>query len=368
MHHPRFILSFLEREQGKSALSLLLLRSRGRLVALAPFYVRQAHWSLRFSVLRLVNLRARVLKCFGDQFAFARSVTPGEVVRAAFAELSKKAADFDYLSLEEVILPSPLVDAFPDGNPFSGFRLFPLRREEKAHVHALFESFEAYEKSIGSKRRNDMRRNSRAYRNQDGTILGRLDRITSPEQVGTFLDDVNRIYHNAWQSRITGHGPRNRSAEQQFYRAMARAGWLRCYLLRNLDGEAVAFVTGFQYRDRLTLEDIGYDLAARDTHPGVAMMYFMLRDLYRGANKPSILDLGYGDSRYKAALATDSRRARAYAVVRRPLFRALMSAQHVADSVETRVRQRIHAAGWETRVRGWLKRGSAGGSKDSPTG
>ncbi len=361
MHDPRVITAFIHRESGRSSLLCLLLRRDGRLIGFAPCFVYKGRFSLKVSVLKVLRLKARVLKCCGNRLAIAREEEPSAVVREVFAALRGKASRFDYILLEELILPNPLHEAFVDQASVGGFRALPVRdREEKAHFHLLHSSFEAYQSSVGSKRRNDMKRSTRAYRAADG-VRGRVDCVTRAEDVEAFLEAVDRVSQNTWQSRLNGYVPRNTAAEREYHVRIAELGRLRGYVLREEDGKPVAFVTGQQANGTLLLEDVGYDMDARDSHPGVSLLYFLLQNLYESETKPRMLDFGYGDNRYKAALATGSRAATALYLATPGWYWLLMRAQPVLDALDATIRERIKRAGLESKVRGWLKRGRAAG-------
>jgi len=361
MHDPRIIAAFLERESGRSRPLLLALRREGRLVAVAPLFVQEGRFSFRISVWKIARLRARILKCFGDALPVARGSDPREAAAVVLEALAGLKERFDYLHLEEMTLPNPLFDAAAEGRAPGGFRAVPTYlREEKSHFHLLARSFEEYEQSVGSKKRSDMKRATRSYRDKDGSVLGRVERVSSAAEVAPFLEAVDAIFRKTWQARVNGYRPRNNEAERRFYDRLAELGLLRCYLLRDAALNAVAFVTGFQAFGTYLLEDVGHDLDAHDTNPGVALFYFMLQDVYR-TQPPRMLDFGFGDNRYKAALATGARPARPIFLAGRGWHRLFMRAQLGLDALEEWARARIRGSALEVKLRAWLKRGTVKG-------
>ncbi len=364
-HDPRLFRAFIEKERGRSQPLCVLISRDGELACVAPFFTFDGRFKITVSVLSLAELPVRMLKLVGDSMVFARGVPKAELVREALLSLSERKDQFAYIALPELMLPNPIHNVLMQhGGQLDGFTLAASSsRAEKGHAHRMLDGYEAYQASLGAKKRKNIRRDTKPWSGAKGK--GRMVRITRPDQVKAFLDGVEHIYPRTWQGKTFGYYRRSAPSEVRYLTAFAELGWLRCYLLELFDGTPVAFVIGYQgptgadgAGGRFHYEDIGYDLAFASDHPGVALSYMMMDDLYR-ERPPELVDFGYGDNRYKEALSNEHRQARSLYLVASPRWRATLAAQRGLDRVYLEAKRFAQRAGIEARVRDIIKRRDA---------
>lgn len=365
---PRAFAAFIDKERGRASPLVAIVRDGPAIVAVAPFFVFAGDFKIALSVLRLAKLPARMLKLQNDRFVFDRGTARGEVVRAVMAALEAERARFDFVVLPELTLPNEIVETFEAaGDRLGAFSMMPSTvSPEKAYAHRLAESYEAYLSTIGAKRRKNMRRDTKLWRGDKGKPgKGKIHKITRPEQVPAFLDQVDAIFQNTWQAKTFGVYKRNEPAFIHYLQTFARMGWLRSYLLERADGTPIAFVLGYQGAGTLHYEDIGYDLRFAGDHPGVALSYMMMEELYAD-DPPRLVDFGYGDNRYKEALSNEVSEARSIYLVASPRWRATILARRGLDRVYGEARRLVQRAGLETKMRDLLKR--RGATEAAPAG
>lgn len=355
---PHAFAAFVDKEEGRASPLVAVVREGGRIVAIAPFFVFLGEFKIALSVLRLLQLPARMLKLQNDRFVFDRATPRHGVVAAVMTALEGVRDRFDFVMLPELTLPNEIVDAFEHGGGRLGaFTMTSSTvNSEKAYVHRLSPSYEEFLSTLGAKRRKNMRRDTKLWKG-DGKKpgKGKMLKITEPEQVARFLDSVDAVFQNTWQAKTFGAYARNTPALIAYLETFARHRWLRSYLLENAEGTPIAFVLGYQGAGTLHYEDIGYDLRFAGEHPGVALSYMMMEDLY-AEDPPAVVDFGYGDNRYKEALSNEVHEARSLYLVANPRWRATIMARRSLDRVYGEAKKVVQRAGLETKMRDLLKR------------
>jgi hypothetical protein len=154
---------------------------------------------------------------------------------------------------------------------------------------------EEYWHSFSSKTRSTFRRKC-------NRLPHTITRIERPEEVREFLAGVTAISGNTWQFRRLGPRARTAAYEREFYERLARAGALRCYLLKHENGQPLAFMIGIQHGTVFVYEEVGYDSDYARQSPGTVLLYRVLADLfeYRPVRR---LDFGPGHAAYKERFA-----------------------------------------------------------------
>jgi hypothetical protein len=129
----------------------------------------------------------------------------------------------------------------------------------------------------------------------------RLERITEPEQVATFLRDAVAVSAQSWQRKQLGSRIENDEFTRERLEILAERRELRSYLL--YDGELpIAFELGLQYGDTFFGEETAYDLRYAKSSPGQVLLLRELEDLM-SFNQPGCYDFGFGDAEYKQHFA-----------------------------------------------------------------
>ena len=174
-------------------------------------------------------------------------------------------------------------------------------------------------------------------------------KVTSADQVRSFLNDVDQIYSDSWQSKTYGHWKRNSDQEICRLEHVARCGWLRCYLLTD-DRGPMAFVIGYHCGDTYYVPAWAFAQRWSNLGPGAALMYLAMEDLYKDT-RPRVVDLGYGESAFKHSFGGLPHDVGDFYVTPRNRWRHLVSAQRGLSEIETNARAALVRTGLDGAVR-----------------
>ena len=142
-------------------------------------------------------------------------------------------------------------------------------------------SWDAYEASLSSRRRQDLRRSyRRLQRLGDVTVVTTCPALGELDQL---LDIAFEIESSGWKGRA-GTGLMRNNPVREFLRAYARrtceTGTLRLSFLRVGD-RAIAMQVGVAHANRLWVIKIGYDDAWRQYSPGTQLTYRLIEEAFR---------------------------------------------------------------------------------------
>ncbi|MEM1031050.1 MAG: GNAT family N-acetyltransferase [Myxococcota bacterium] len=356
-HHPSIFRAFLATEQGRSTPLVLVVRDADdgdSICALGCFFVWRGAFELTASVVTLFSLPSRTLKLVGDRIVFARDADATACALRIVRALSTLGEHYDLIHLAELALPNPLASAI-DRAPAGLREVVVRKRREHVYEHTMFEDRAGYDRWLGSKRRNTIKRNTRRWRDNEAKSRGCLRVVRDVADAPRFATAVARVRRETWQAKTYGIDEATLGPDYvRFLEAFASRGWLRSYLMERHDGTPVAFIIGFQGYDTYHYVDIGFDAAHRKDHPGVAATYLMMEDLYEH-DPPARVDFGYGDNRYKRAVCNTTYVSRPMHLTGRRRWRAAFGAQRFLDDAARRARALVARAGLEDRVRDILK-------------
>jgi hypothetical protein len=157
------------------------------------------------------------------------------------------------------------------------------------------ETAEQYWGTFSSKSRYNLRRQDRRMEET------KLVCFTTPEQVGTFLEQAAHVSRNSWQQERIGTRIRNDDHEQRHLRSLAAKGHLHCYVLMQRSDPA-AFLLGMRDERTFYYEEIGYDRNYAEYSPGTVLLFKAINHLYE-TNRVEWFDFGFGDAPYKRLFA-----------------------------------------------------------------
>ena len=140
--------------------------------------------------------------------------------------------------------------------------------------------------------------------------------VTTAQEIPGFIDAVRTVEQRTWQYRRLGLVS-DVQQKLDLWRQWASMGAFRSYLMEQ-QGRPVAFAIGFQWKDRYTYVETGYDPEYAAKSPGQVLLYRMLEDLI-ARNPPKLLDFGFGDSEYKRMFANHETRSGPVVLVRRSI-------------------------------------------------
>jgi CelD/BcsL family acetyltransferase involved in cellulose biosynthesis len=355
---PDYVLLYLETYHAETTPLVLVLRQAGRIVAVAPFFVRRSRFRLRLSVITLASLNCRMLRLCGDRLQVVPRADYEVVLRAVCDTLAGLRGCFDVVHLEVLPLQGRLYQAFERRSDWP-LRLVRLTPQPEVVRGVLVEGrFEDFLAGRSKNFRKNYRRRQRELYAAVGAV--QIERICAVEQVAEFLDAIEEVYPKTWQARTFTPRQRNSADERRFYEQAARLGWLKSYVLR-CDGRPVAFEIGFQYGGMFFCQESGYDQAWQGLAPGTVLVHSLVEDLFTH-DQPRVVDFGYGENQYKRELCNTEYAVCAAYLVRSGLWRLLILAQRATNRFYRFTRAWLERTGLDVRMRSLLKHKSKAGN------
>jgi CelD/BcsL family acetyltransferase involved in cellulose biosynthesis len=270
---------------------------------------------------------------FGDDFVYSKNADVDHCCSLVFDALHRE--DFDLSILEGIDTDSRLWHycATANGQP-RGLRLVrSSRRTDKSFNLELPKSFAEYLATLGSSTRGSLKRRTKKLLADHS---GKLIKVVLVDQVRSFLDDVDKIFRDSWQSKTYGEVKRNRDAEIARLEHVARQGWLSSYLLTS-DLGPLAFQIGYRYGNTYYACDFAFARNYSSLGPGATLMYLMIEDLFRD-DPPRVVDFRAGDSPQKRTFRGVPRDVGNYYVIPSNRWRHFVNAQRGLSEFESIVR------------------------------
>ena len=313
---------------------ILVLRRDGQICCIAPLFLHDTRLKVEFSVIKLASLPVRMLKACGGQFVLSATADAARCFQIVFEYLGSRSAEFGLIFLENI----PVTDALWQYSHTasirdSRFRFFLASSHIDSDHQIVFpRTHEDFLSSLSYETRRKVRRYTRRLQN---TAHVRLERITEPDQVPHFLNQLDQIYRDTWQAKANGYYSRNAPPIIRHFSEMSRAGYLRSYVLASDDGP-IAFALGYQYDGVYYFLETGYSQTWSDFGPGVVLMHLFFEDLFRH-EKPGVLDFIGGDQPYKRSFS-NSKHNVAYAYLVPPnRWRIVLRAQQLLHFLSRQV-------------------------------
>jgi hypothetical protein len=323
-------------------------------VGVAPFYIQTIDLPIRFSVLRVKSFRVRALQLLGEGIIWRSGADATPLFDDLYAAIRAHRAAFDLISIPSQRLEDPHWHYLQSGGARRlGFQVIRASaRIELLHRLDFVGTFEAYQAAARAKPGFPGKSLRRYWRDmKDRSVLTRISR---PEQVPGFLDDVDRVYRASWQGRTYGGPPRNSAAEVQRLETMAALGYLRSYTLVE-DQRAIAFILGYQYRNQYFYEETSFDSDRSAVSPGSILTFGAIEDLFR-AETPARLSFGFGDAAYKRTFGNASEEACSLYLVLPGRWRWILRAQRSLNAMYNLAHAAVTRVGLDRRLRKLLKR------------
>ena len=234
-----------------------------------------------------------------------------------FEPLSRAIGRHGAVFLEGVPSDSPLATLLnaPTGPVPDVFHVVPYGPEYQRRLIELpcGARFEDYLQVLGPGSRKDLRRTRERFRARANGVV-QVSRYTAPDDADRLAATIAGISRKTYQHRLLGLGLDDNAEQVAWLRAAAGAGWLRAYILQ-IDDDPVAFVLGYQDCGTFYSHHIGYDTRFSKLQPGIFLHMEVVADLL--GNGIYCVDLGPGDSVYKARLSNQSRLERHYYLIPR---------------------------------------------------
>ena len=221
---------------------------------------------------------------------------------------------------------------------------------EKSLQIALPPTFAEYLSMLSAGTRYTRKRDTKKLLADHGATLVR---ITTADQVPSFLNDVDAIYRDSWQAKTYGYWKRNSDEEIARFKHIASRGWLRSYVLV-AHGVPMAFLIGHLYRSSFYIPAWAFAQKWSHLGPGAVLVYLTIEDIYKDT-PPGMVDLGYGDSAIKRSFRGSPHDVGDYYVTPGNRWHHLVAAQRGLSEIETVARNALIRTGLDNAVRRLLK-------------
>jgi CelD/BcsL family acetyltransferase involved in cellulose biosynthesis len=319
---------------GSRRLSILAVRSRGELIALAPFASRPRRLEKFLSVGALEFLgTGSVGSDYLDLIVRPGHATPA--IRALAAAVIDAGAA---VGLGQVPPDAPNTLSLADELGKREWTVRSTKTDVCPFIDLTGHSWDSYLDDLGSAHRYNFRRR---LRNLERLGAIRFARVETEAERGQALRELVALHQMRWQPR-GGSSAFDRPALADFHEelsglALAR-GWLRLFTLR-LDDVAIAAVYGFRYRNTFYFYQSGFDPRhARASVGLIAVGLSIKAAVDEGATEYDFL---HGDEAYKFHWARRTRelgRLELYPPhVRGRLYRRAIEANRAARRTARRV-------------------------------
>lgn len=275
---PAFMLHHLKLDSGETTSFVVILRERGVIQCIAPFFPLHRKIPVQFGPFELPTRRVRFLRLFGDELVHRNGSSVPDNLRQLFQALQPYSGEFQAIWMPELEVAGDLWTFFDGGSSIrEGHRLITLNpTREVVQVINLPGSFDEYLGGFKSRVRSDFRRQLKKL--DKGCNGGaKLTKFTRPDQVSEFFALANEIRNNSWKAEEFGLN-RYGEAWVRALEADAEKGWVRGYILRCGDVPA-AYGFGYREGDTFVVKEWGYREEFRSLSPGMGMVLNMLRDL-----------------------------------------------------------------------------------------
>jgi len=307
----RFILAHWRSlsDEADAKLHILILREVGIIRCIAPFWMSKSIFKLSVSVKTLFSAKGiRQLKCFGDSFIY---FCPDEgekrhterYFKFVFDHLAKTDIRFDFLYIMDLRKNTPFGEYCCNFRTTGKFRIVDVLVEKQRDYRIILpETMAGFLASLSQKKRYSIKRTVKNF--HFDSAKDRFICIASPDQVEYFVDAMDRIAKESWQSKTFGHSQRNTDRSLAYFQELAESGLLRSYLLER-DGIPIAYRNGYQDSTGYYCQESRYDRTHyEDLYPGLVCLFFHIENLFE-KNRPAFVDFGFGDLGYKRVWANE---------------------------------------------------------------
>jgi hypothetical protein len=190
------------------------------------------------------------------------------------------------------------------------------------HVIPLPATVDAYWAKFGAKRRYNLRRQARIFRDHFGGRL-ELRRFDSPHQIGELIDLMTPT--GTFDGLRSWNG-KDVTTDRRQTESLADRGLLLIYLLIGA-GRPCAALMGLKYRGVYYVDAIPRDRGLDRFSPGVTAVQLAIEDLIRHTSIRKI-DMGYGTPAYRHSSTNVTEPRASLLLLRRTLANRLLRRTH----------------------------------------
>lgn len=315
-------------------LSLLSVRSGGELIAIAPLAWRPRRLGHLLSVRSLEFLGTGSI---GSDY-LDLIIRDGRAPEAAGALAAYLADGTAVVRLAQVARDARGAGRLTAELGWRGWSVRWTPTSVCPFIDLAGHSWESYLASIGPAHRSNFRRRLRQL-SRLGEV--RLERVETEAQRGDALRELVALHHTRWRTRGGSSALYNGALvafHEEFSRLALERGWLRLFTLR-LDGEPIASVYGFRYRDTFYFYQSGFDPTYARQSVGLVALGLTIKAAVE--ERAQEYDFLHGDEEYKFRWAHRTRELRRLELypphLRGWLYRRAIQASRGARRVARRV-------------------------------
>lgn len=319
-HHPAYIEQIILTQSNIVSWIIILLLEADEIIAIIPLYVTKEPFALRLGVIKIISIRLRKLKFFGNKISYDHNYSSVNLQKSLEEALVCYSENYDIGLLDGMSTDSIIMSCFSDKkNPI---RIESIsKRPQSVWILSLSGSWDDYFLSMKRKKRYNLKSCvHKLSKKNEGKL--HLERYRHVDDVIPFLSALDKIYRQTWQAYTFGHKNRNNKEDQAKNTILAKIGVLDSFVLY-CSGEAVAFLRGYQYNGTYFYEEIGYKQSMRDDNPGTVLNMLVFPMLFTDGNI-KILDFGYGENVYKQVFGNKNYAAVNALLVRNYSFGAIL--------------------------------------------
>jgi hypothetical protein len=292
-----------------SSLRAMLLRNETASVGFTVFSIRRQPLKMRLGEVPIADLDLTRYWHLGDPY-FDPSLSREEQVAA-----SRELVDFATAGLTRG--QCLFFESLPVEGPLRGALAAPANGRTPAvqlRLGGEFEhqfirmptTFADYVAQLGSRSRQSVLYSQRRLR-KDMAGDVRCECFESEESIDRFLTDAVVVSRKTYQWNLLGLGLRDTDALRETFKASARRGWFKSYILY-CKGSPVAFMLGSQQEGCYYYDDVGYDPAFAKSSVGSVLQVEVLEHLFARADPPRFFDFSSGYGEHKGRFSNSSHR------------------------------------------------------------
>lgn len=355
-HDPRW-LSLRGKAADRDVLLYVLLGGDGELHGYAPFFVHPSSFSMEYAARTFWKVGTRRHTITAHPL-FERGVDEAGAITNLLVTMRGRARARDVLFGLGVPMSSVFGQVLSQGGLRRHFFLMPHGPEYSRRLIKLPDSLEAYLALLGSKTRQDLRRQERKLLKEAGNDV-RVTAYADCESVVEFVRAAAEVSQRTYQWRMHKLGIVADAATIRRFSEIAAQGMLRCYILYVRDTPA-AFMVGYLYRGVYYSETIGYDPEWGDFSVGNVLHLHVVGDLTGLQSRPVWFDFLYGDNPNKERLSTDAHREGNFYLVPRTLrWSAVIWSLRAFDAATNALNGVLERHGVKSKIQRWLRRRSS---------
>jgi CelD/BcsL family acetyltransferase involved in cellulose biosynthesis len=283
---------------GDRHLSILAVRSRGKLVAVAPFCVRPSSL-LRRRPLAVLEFLGN--GCVGSDYLdlIVRRGYEAEARQVFASRLAQERVAIDWAQLRR---GSSFAAGVARDLARQNWKVAETVTNQCPFIPLLGLPWDAYLASLGAEHRYSFHRKWKRL-NRDYRVM--FERVDREEQCRESIDLAISLHKLRWQDRSDAfHTPGLAAFHRDFSLLALRRGWLRLYFLR-LNGNPAACLYGFLYGTTFYFYQSGFDPAYQKESVGLVSMGLGIKSaIEEGAHE---YDLLHGSEAYKSHWSRESR-------------------------------------------------------------